>query len=92
MAAKWYVDAASSHNPTAMYRLGLFYEYGKLFQKDLNSARKMYERAMARGHKGAESRLAVLSVLNEMNSSPAMRIDDMELDASDDELVRAKLS
>lgn len=50
-AFEWYKKASAKGHGIAMYRLGLFYHYGKgNVKKDYNEAKKWYEKAIASKH------------------------------------------
>lgn len=59
-AAQWFAAAAEANHPLAQYELGKLFEDGNGVDKNLASARKLYEKAAARGVMDAKVRLAVL--------------------------------
>jgi TPR repeat protein len=56
-ALPWLTKAVAAHHPIAEYRLGLLYEEGKVVEKNLTFARKLYMDAAARGVPGAKEHL-----------------------------------
>jgi TPR repeat protein len=59
-AFEWYLKGAEGGYPAAQVRIGDFYAEGRLVEKDLDTARRWYERAAMEDYQPADERLAEL--------------------------------
>ena len=60
-AEKKYLKDAKKGNAEAQYKLGASYEFGGGAPKDIDLAKKWYEKAARQGHKKAQARLRILT-------------------------------
>ena len=57
---EWLRKAAFNDNKEAQYKLGVMYERGDYFEKDIKAAISWYVKAAEQGHEEAQNRLSVL--------------------------------